>query len=66
VTINLRGLCNRDNDYSITDSLGNTYSAQVCGTANRQCNPEECVALLEKAAAFSLTGEGQWILCGMA
>lgn len=38
-TIDFRRLCNANSDYTLTDLLGHTYYAQICGTAARSCLP---------------------------
>lgn len=35
----LRRLCNGNADYVMTDPLGHTYYAQICGTAGKSCLP---------------------------
>ncbi|MCV5901630.1 hypothetical protein OFN63_36615, partial [Escherichia coli] len=36
----LRSLCNANADYTLTDAVGHTYYAQICGTAAKSCLPE--------------------------
>ena len=39
VTYDLRGLCNPNQDYVISDNYGHTYYAQLCGSAAKSCLP---------------------------
>ena len=39
-SFDLRGLCNPDQDYVISDPVfGHTYYAQICGAAQKSCLP---------------------------
>lgn len=39
--MDFRRLCNAGQDYVLSDSIGHTYYAQICGTAAKSCLPQD-------------------------
>lgn len=62
VKFDLRRLCNANADYQMTDAVGHTYYAQICGRAGKACLPADWENQYEYGRVIQTWGSAP--LCG--